>query len=38
VKRLRDDDLISRGSSNQRLIDVQRSLNEGRVVLYQPRV
>jgi anaerobic ribonucleoside-triphosphate reductase activating protein len=38
VKRLRDDDLIFRGSSNQRLIDVQRSLNEGRVVLYQPRV
>jgi anaerobic ribonucleoside-triphosphate reductase activating protein len=38
VKRLRDDDLIFRGSSNQRLIDVQRSLNEGRVVLYQPRI
>jgi len=38
VKRLRDDDLIFRGSSNQRLIDVQRSLNEGRVVLYQPSV
>ena len=38
VKRLRDDVLIFRGSSNQRLIDVQRSLNEGRVVLYQPRV
>jgi anaerobic ribonucleoside-triphosphate reductase activating protein len=38
VERLRDDDLVFRGSSNQRLIDVQRSLNEGHVVLFQPRI
>ena len=30
---LRDDDLIFRGSSNQRIIDVPRSLQEGHVVL-----
>lgn len=38
VERLRDDDLVFRGSSNQRLIDVQRSLNEGHVVLFQPHI
>ena len=35
VKSLRDDDLLFRGSSNQRLIDVPASLNAGRVVAYQ---
>lgn len=33
VKALRDDDLIFRGSSNQRIIDVPRSLLEGHAVL-----
>lgn len=32
---LRDEGLRFRGSSNQRLIDVQGSLRSGRVVLYQ---
>lgn len=35
VKSLRDDDLLFRGSSNQRLIDVPASLSTGRVVAYQ---
>ena len=33
VKALRIDDLIFRGSSNQRIIDVPRSLKEGRAVV-----
>ena len=36
IQKLKDEDLLFRGSSNQRLIDVQQSLKEGRVVLYQP--
>ena len=36
IEKLRDTDLLFRGSSNQRLIDVQSSLYEGRVVLWQP--
>ena len=36
IQKLRDEDLLFRGSSNQRLIDVQRSLKEGGVVLYEP--
>lgn len=36
VERLRDSDLLFRGSSNQRLIDVQKSLYAGEVVLWQP--
>lgn len=35
VQALRDTDLLFRGSSNQRLIDVQKSLAEGRVVHWQ---
>jgi anaerobic ribonucleoside-triphosphate reductase activating protein len=35
---LRDPDLLFRGSSNQRLIDVQKSLYAGEVVLWQPDV
>jgi anaerobic ribonucleoside-triphosphate reductase activating protein len=29
---LRDEDLFFRGSSNQRIINVQKSLKEGRVI------
>ena len=36
VQSLRDESLLFRGSSNQRLIDVKRSIEEGRVVLYGP--
>ncbi len=35
IEKLRDTDLLFRGSSNQRLIDVQSSLYEGRVVLWK---
>ena len=34
VKALRNDELIFRGSSNQRIIDVPRSLEEGRTLLF----
>lgn len=34
-KELRDESLLFRGSSNQRLIDVQKSLKRGEVVYYQ---
>ena len=34
VESLRDTNLLFRGSSNQRLVDVQRSLAEGHVVIY----
>lgn len=35
VQSLRDEQLRFRGSSNQRLIDVQRSLNAGEVILWE---
>lgn len=35
VQALRDEDLLFRGSSNQRLIDVPRTMREGSVVLWQ---
>ena len=35
IEKLRDTDLLFRGSSNQRLIDVQASLYKGKVVLWQ---
>lgn len=38
VQSLRDESLLFRGSSNQRLIDVKRSIEEGKVVLYVPSV
>ena len=34
IDSLRDISLLFRGSSNQRLIDVQKSLKENKVVLY----
>ena len=36
IEKLRDEDLLFCGSSNQRLIQVSSSLKEGRVVLYEP--
>lgn len=38
VQSLRDEDLLFRGSSNQRLIDVQASLYSGKTVLWNPDV
>ena len=35
VQALRNTDLLFRGSSNQRLIDVQKSLQRGEVVLWE---
>ena len=35
VDSLKDPDLLFRGSSNQRLIDVQASLKEGKVILWK---
>ncbi|MGM9805080.1 MAG: anaerobic ribonucleoside-triphosphate reductase activating protein [Candidatus Aphodosoma sp.] len=33
----RNTDLLFRGSENQRLIDVQRSINSGEIIEYQPK-
>ena len=38
IEKLRDPDLLFRGSSNQRLIDVPASLNKGEAVIYQPAI
>ncbi len=38
IKSLRDESLLFRGSSNQRLIDVLASLKAGKVVLFEPDV
>lgn len=38
IQALRDPDLLFRGSSNQRLIDVQASLYAGETILWQPDV
>lgn len=35
IESLKDEDLLFRGSSNQRLIDVQASLKENKTILYQ---
>ena len=33
---LRDENILFRGSSNQRLIDVQKTLDRGEIVMYEP--
>ena len=38
IEKLRDPDLLFRGSSNQRLIDVQASLFSGKVTLWHPDI
>jgi len=38
IQRLRNPDLLFRGSSNQRLIDVQASLYAGETILWQPDI
>jgi anaerobic ribonucleoside-triphosphate reductase activating protein len=38
IQRMQDPDLPFRGSSNQRLIDVQKTLYAGEVVLWQPPI
>ena len=36
VEELKSEELLFRGSSNQRLIDVQKSLKAGEIVIYEP--
>ena len=36
IEELKSEDLLFRGSSNQRLIDVQKSLKAGEIVIYEP--
>ena len=38
IQKLHDPDLLFRGSTNQRLIDVQKSLYAGKVILWQPNI
>ena len=38
VERLKDITLVFRGSSNQRIIDVKKSLDAGEVILWEPKV
>lgn len=38
IEKLRDPDLLFRGSSNQRLINVQASLFSGQVILWHPDI
>lgn len=38
VQELRDEDLLFRGSSNQRLIDVQKTLQSGQIVLWERKL
>lgn len=38
VQELRDEDLLFRGSRNQRLIDVQKTLQSGQIVLWERKL
>ena len=38
VEKLKDIRLVFRGSSNQRIVDVKKSLNNGEVILWEPKV
>lgn len=38
IEKLKDIRLVFRGSSNQRIIDVKKSLKNGEVILWQPKV
>lgn len=38
VERLKDIRLVFRGSSNQRIIDVRKSLEESKVVMWKPKI
>ena len=38
VEKLKDIRLVFRGSSNQRLIDVKKSLETGDIILWEPKV
>ena len=38
VEALKDIRLAFRGSSNQRIIDVKKSLKNGKIILWEPKV